>query len=152
MPKVEPSTAVVVKGSDYPGHFATQCAERLRLRLGHTGGLTTLGVNLTHLQPGQWSSQRHWHSHEDEFVYMLDGEVVLVEETGETLLRTGDSAAFPKGAPNGHHLVNRSSRVATYLEIGTNNPKDVVTYSDIDMMTEEGGGGFTRKDGTPIVE
>ncbi|MEM9430598.1 MAG: cupin domain-containing protein, partial [Pseudomonadota bacterium] len=99
MPKVEPSTAVVVEGSDYPGRFAAQCADRLRHRLAHTGGLTTLGVNLTQLPPGQWSSQRHWHSHEDEFVYVLDGEVVLVEETGETLLGAGDSAAFPKGAP-----------------------------------------------------
>ena len=96
--------------------------ERVRQRLGDAGGLTDFGVNLMHLPPGNWSSQRHWHSHEDEFVYVLEGELTLVEDGGETVLRAGDCAAFPKGTGNGHHLINRSDAMAVYLEVGTRAP------------------------------
>ena len=101
------------------------------------------------LPPGGWSSQRHWHSHEDEFVYLLEGELVLVEDGGEAVLRAGDCAAFPKGTGNGHHMINRSSETAVYLEMGSRNPLDLTTCSDVDMMTSNADGRFTRKDGVP---
>jgi len=101
------------------------------------------------LPPGGWSSQRHWHSHEDEFVYVLEGELVLVENEGETRLRAGDCAAFPKNSGNGHHLVNRSAVMAVYLEVGSRQPQDLTTCSDIDMQSANSDGRFVHKDGTP---
>lgn len=149
MPKIDIATVAARKGSFYPPPFDAPCAERVRQRLGNAGGLTDFGVNLMRLQPGNWSSQRHWHSHEDEFVYVLEGEVTLVEDDGETLLRAGDSAAFPKGTGNGHHLINRSPAVALYLEVGSRDPQDLTTCSDIDMMSSNADGRFTHKDGKP---
>ena len=102
------------------------------------------------LPPGGWSSQRHWHSHEDEFVYLLQGELVLVEDGGETVLRAGDCAAFPKGSGDGHHLINRSMTMALYLEVGSRQPDDLTTCSDVDMMSANADGRFVRKDGSPI--
>ncbi|MEQ9691330.1 MAG: cupin domain-containing protein, partial [Bauldia litoralis] len=99
-----------------------------------------------------WSSQRHWHTAEDEFVYVLEGELTLVEDDGETLLRAGDCAAFPKNTGNGHHLINRSAETAVYLEVGTRAPEDVTTCSDIDMMSTNADGRFVHKDGTPYSE
>ena len=101
-----------------------------------------------HLPPNGWSSQRHWHSHEDEFVFVLDGELWLVEDEEETLLRKGDCAAFPKNTGNGHHLINRSQSIAIYLEVGSRHPDDVTICSDVDMMSTNRDGRFTRKDGT----
>ena len=101
------------------------------------------------LPPGGWSSQRHWHSEEDEFVYVLAGELTLIEDDGETLLHAGECAAFPKGTGNGHHLINRSSAVASYLEVGSRMPNDLTTCSDIDMMSSNTDGAFVHKDGTP---
>jgi uncharacterized cupin superfamily protein len=149
MPKVDLVRAPARTGSGYPQPFDTPCATRTRQRLGDAGGLRDFGVNLMTLPPGGWSSQRHWHSHEDEFVYLLEGELVLIEDGGETLLRAGDCAAFPKGTGNGHHLINRSGAVALYLEVGTRNPDDLTTCSDIDMMSANAGGRFVHKDGTP---
>jgi len=103
-----------------------------------------------HLPPGGWSSQRHWHSHEDEFVHVLEGELVLIEDEGETTLRAGDCAAFPKGTGNGHHMINRSDTVAVYLEVGSRVYEDLTTCSDIDMMSANADGRFVHKDGTPI--
>ena len=103
-----------------------------------------------HLPPGNWSSQRHWHSHEDELVFVLEGELVLIEDSGETVLRAGDCAAFPKNSGNGHHMINRSETTAIYLEMGSRNPDDIITCSDIDMMSASTDGRFVRKDGTPI--
>lgn len=100
------------------------------------------------LPPGGWSSQRHWHSHEDELVYVLEGELTLVEDDGETLLQRGDCAAFPKGSGNGHHLINKSSTTAVFLEVGSRNPHDLTTCSDIDMMSSNADGRFVHKDGT----
>ena len=111
--------------------------ERLRQRLGEGGGLKDFGVNLTRLPPGNWSSQRHWHSHEDEFVYVLEGELTLIEDDGETLLRANDCAAFPKNDPNGHHLINKSSAMVTCLEVGTRSEQDVCQYPDIDLMISD---------------
>ncbi len=149
MPKIELSTVPVRKGTGYPAPFNEPCAERTRRRLGDAGGLQDFGVNLMTLPPGGWSSQRHWHSDEDEFVYVLEGELTLVEDKAETVLLAGECAVFPKGTGNGHHLQNRSSALAAYLEVGSRNPNDLTTCSDIDMMSSNIDGRFTRKDGTP---
>lgn len=149
MPKVDLAKVPQRKGSGYPAPFEAPCADRIRQRLGDAGGLTDFGVNLMRLPPGNWSSQRHWHSHEDEFVYVLEGEVVLIEDEGETLLKAGDCAAFPKNSGNGHHMINRSEAWAVYLEIGSRAPNDLITCSDIDMKSANSDGRFVRKDGTP---
>ena len=149
MPKVDIAAVPERRGTGYPAPFDSPSADRVRQRLGAAGGLTDVGVNLTRLPPGAWSSQRHWHSDEDELVYLLEGEVTLIEDGGETVLRAGDCAAFPKGTGNGHHMVNRSGKVAVYLEIGTRAPADVTVCSDIDMKSTNADGRFTRKDGTP---
>ncbi len=149
MPKIDIAAAPKRKGTGYPPQFNAPCAERVRQRLGEAGALTDFGVNLMALPPGNWSSQRHWHSHEDEFVYVLEGELTLIEDGGETLLRAGDCAAFAKGSGNGHHMANRSDTTAIYLEIGSRHRADVTTCSDIDMMSTNTDGRFTRKDGTP---
>ena len=149
MPKIDVVAVPRRKGSDYPSPFDAPCAARTRQRLGDAGALRDFGVNLMTLPPGGWSSQRHWHSHEDELVYVLDGEVTLVEDGGETVLRAGECAAFPKGTGNGHHLINRSSVTAVYLEVGSRRPQDLTTYSDIDMMASNTDGRYVHKDGTP---
>ena len=149
MPKIDGAAVPIRKGSDYPPPFEAPCAARTRQRLGDAGGLRDFGVNLMTLPPGGWSSQRHWHSHEDELVYVLDGEVTLVEDGGETVLRAGECAAFPKGTGNGHHLINRSGVTAVYLEVGSRRPQDLTTYSDIDMMASNTDGRYVHKDGTP---
>ncbi|TPL18154.1 cupin domain-containing protein [Mesorhizobium sp. B2-4-10] len=149
MPKLDLASLPVHKGSGYPAPFDAPCAGRTRRRLGDAGGLTDFGVNLMTLPSGGWSSQRHWHSHEDEFVYVLGGELTLVEDGGETLLKAGDCATFANNSGNGHHLINRSSTAALYLEVGSRNPDDVITCSDIDMMSPSSDGRFLHKDGTP---
>ncbi len=149
MPKIDLHAVPLRKGTGYPAEFNAQCAERTRRRIGDAGGLVDFGVNLMTLPPGGWSSQRHWHSHEDEFVYVLDGELTLVEDDGETVIVAGECAAFPKGIGNGHHLQNRSATLAVYLEVGSRDPNDLTTCSDIDMMSSNVDGRFTRKDGTP---
>ncbi len=149
MPRIDVATVPKRKGSGYPPPFDAPCADRIRQRLGDAGGLTDFGVNLMHLPPGNWSSQRHWHTHEDEFVYVLAGELILVEDDGETILRAGDCATFPKNSGNGHHMINRSDVVAIYLEVGTRSPDDVIFCSDIDMMSPSSDGRFLHKDGTP---
>jgi uncharacterized cupin superfamily protein len=152
MPKVDIIAVPERKGTGYPPQFNALSAGRIRQRLGDAGGITDFGVNLTRLPPGNWSSQRHWHSHEDEFVYVLEGELVLVEDDGETMLRAGDCAVFPKGTGNGHHMINRSGATAVYLEIGSRQPADVTTCSDIDMMSTNANGRFVHKDGTVYPE
>lgn len=152
MPKIDLQAVPASKGTGYPPEFQAVSKDRLRQRLGYAGGLTDFGINLTRLPPGNWSSQRHWHSHEDEFVYVVEGEVVLIEDDGETTLRAGDCAAFPKGTGNGHHLINRSDRTATYIEIGSRQPEDLTTCSDVDMMSANSDGRFMHKDGTPYHE
>lgn len=131
MPKIDIAAVPIRKGSAYPSPFDQACSTRTRRRLGDAGGLKDFGVNLMTLPPGAWSSQRHWHSHEDEFVYVLEGEVALVEDQERTLLRAGECAAFAKGTGNGHHLINESSAIAIYLEVGSRHPDDLTTCSDI---------------------
>ena len=149
MPKVDVDAVPEIKGAGYPPPFAIPCADRIRQRIGDAGNLTDFGVNLMRLPPGNWSSQRHWHSHEDEFVYILVGEVVLVEDQGETVLRAGDCAAFPKNTGNGHHMINRSGSEAVYLEVGSRSSDDLTTCSDIDMKSANADGYFVHKDGAP---
>jgi uncharacterized cupin superfamily protein len=139
-----------VTGSRYPPPFDALCAERVRQRLGDAAGLTDFGVNLLRLPAGTWSSQRHWHSAEDEFVYVLEGELVLVTDTGEEILRAGDCAGFKSGVLDGHHLQNRSQREAVVLEIGSRKvAEDEGDYPDIDLRFLKGDAGYVHKDGTP---
>jgi len=149
MPKIDVNTAPEVKGSRYPVPFDEPCRQRVRKRLGDAGGLTQFGVNLLTLAPGAWSSQRHWHTGEDEFVFVVSGEVVLKTNSGEEVLRAGDCAAFPKDDGDGHHVMNRSNAPAVLLEVGTRSQAgDVVRYPDIDLVFERKDEGFTRRDGT----
>jgi uncharacterized cupin superfamily protein len=152
MPKIDIKSVPERKGSSYPAPFHLKAGERIRQRLGDAGGLSDFGVNLMHLPPGAWSSQRHWHSAEDEFVFVVSGELALVTDRGEEILRAGDCAAFPKGAPDGHHLINRSTAVAVALEIGSRSSVDICTYSDIDMKVDARDDRYTHKDGTPYPE
>jgi uncharacterized cupin superfamily protein len=139
-------------GTDYPAPHNAPCLQRIRRALGDAFGLSQFGVNLLDLPPGTWSSQRHWHERQDEFVYVLEGEVVLVTDEGETVLRPGMIAGFRAGAANGHHLVNRSDKTARVLEVGTRTTDEVAYYSDIDMMVRENadGWGYSTKDGRPL--
>jgi uncharacterized cupin superfamily protein len=148
--RIDLNAAATRTGSSYPPPFDAPCAARKRRRLGDAAGLTDFGVNLLHLPPGSWSSQRHWHALEDEFVYVLEGEVVLVTDAGEEILRPGDAAGFKAGVPDGHHLQNRSDKEAVVLEIGSRKPGEGGEYSDIDMrFTPQ---GFTYKDGRPYPQ
>ena len=137
-------------GSRYPPPFDAPCSRRVRRRLGDVAGLTDFGVNLLRLPPGAWSSQRHWHSAEDEFVYVLEGEVVLVTDAGDEVLRPGDCAGFKAGVQDGHHLQNRGTADAVVLEIGSRKTaEDEGDYPDIDLRFLKGGAGYAHKDGTP---
>jgi uncharacterized cupin superfamily protein len=136
-------------GSSYPAPLDHPCRERIRQALGDAAGLTQFGVNLMRLLPGAWSSQRHWHSCEDEFAYVLAGEVVLITDTGEETLRTGDCAGFKAGVADGHHFQNRTNNEALILEVGSRRPgADVVDYPDVDLRWV-GASGPTHKDGSP---
>ena len=134
-------------GSDYPAPFHEPCATRERRRLGDVAGLTQFGVNLMRLPPGAWSSQRHWHHREDEFVYVVSGEVTLMTDSGEEVLRAGEAAGFRAGDPDGHHLVNRSETDALVLEIGSRAAGETAEYSDIDMRVVDDV--FVHRDGRP---
>jgi uncharacterized cupin superfamily protein len=141
-------------GTLYPAPFDQQCRSRQRRRLGDAAGLTQYGVNLLLLPPGAWSSQRHWHTESDEFVYVLSGEVTLVTDGGEETLRAGDAAGFKAGDRNGHCLQNRSAADAQVLEIGTRVDTDRGEYSDIDMIAPAGGRPaiYCHRDGTPYQD
>ena len=148
MPKIDIDAAPTRFGSAYPPPFDEPCRERKRWKLGDVAGLTQFGVNLMRLAPGVWTSQRHWHTHEDEFVFVVSGEVVLVEDDAETVLRAGDCAGFRAGVPNGHKLENRSAVEAVLLEVGTRTPNgDSGDYPDIDMVFRPEG--YFHRDGTP---
>ncbi|MCW5732006.1 MAG: cupin domain-containing protein [Alphaproteobacteria bacterium] len=135
----------------YPQPFAGDVAGRINRFLGEACGLTQFGVTLTRLEPGAWSSQRHWHENEDEFVYVLEGSPSLVTDEGERVLAPGQFCAFPAGQANGHHLVNRTDRPALFLAIGTCADRETVHYSDIDMVYRQeapGSQGYYRRDGS----
>ena len=138
-------------GTTYPKAFRKDVAGRTKRVLGDLFGLSNFGVNHVSLSPGSWSAQRHWHTREDEFVYVLSGELALVTDEGETRLGRGMVAGFPAGRQNGHHLVNRSNEDAVYLEIGARWSDDECFYPDIDLQLVsdgEGGRHFTKKDGS----
>jgi uncharacterized cupin superfamily protein len=155
VPKIDIETAPTSSGTTYPEEHAAECKPRRRRRLGDAVGLDQFGVNLLRIPAGAWSSQRHWHFTEDEFVWVVSGEVVLVEGTPgepltETVLRAGDCAGFKAGVPNGHKIENRSDAEAVLLEVGTRNPTgDGCDYPDIDMVLPEGADRYFHRDGTP---
>jgi len=153
MPKIDIDTAPARFGTSYPPPFDAPCVGRRRWQLGDAAGLTQFGVNLMRLPPGQWTSQRHWHTAEDEFVWVVEGEVVLVEDDGETILRAGDCAGFKAGVANGHHLQNRSDREAVLLEMGSRRPEaDSCDYPDIDLVARAGEDFYRHRDGTPYAD
>ena len=137
--------------SGYPEPFRSRVLPREKRALGDAAGLTRIGVNYTLLMPGKESSMRHWHTHEDELVYMLFGEVVLVTDAGEQTLRAGQCAGFPAGRTDGHHLLNRSQTPAVYLEISNRDAEDSAHYPDVDLRwnAPETRGKFTHKNGQP---
>ena len=150
MPKIDIEAAPRRDGTRYPPPFDAPCQGRRRTKLGDAAGLTQFGVNLQRLPAGQWTSQRHWHTAEDEFVWVVEGEVVLVTEAGEQVLHAGDCAGFKAGEPDGHHLQNRSNREAVLLEVGSRRPdEDAVAYTDIDLRIDAGDARYRRLDGTP---
>ena len=153
MPVIDQSKVAARTGSIYPSPYAEMMAGRSSLRLGDAGGLTQFGANLVTLAPGALSSLRHWHQNEDEFVMVTEGVCTLVQDEGETEMRSGDCAAFPAGHTNGHQFVNRTAQVARFLVVGTKARSEVATYSDVDLRVEMGGGKarFTYKDGTDWV-
>jgi len=151
MPKIDIAAVKTDASTAYPEPFRQAVLGRSRKRLGNAVGLDQSGVNLSTLEPGAASSQRHWHANEDEFVYMLAGEIVLCEEDGETMLRPGDAAGWKAGVANGHCLVNRGTVDAVFLEIGSRAPSERVDYPDIDMRMEREGksGRYVHRSGAP---
>ena len=151
--RIDSSTIEPIVGTLYPPPFDEPCRARERKRLGDAAGLTQYGVNLLRLPPGAWSSQRHWHAEQDEFIFVVSGEVMLVTDQGEEILRAGDSAGFKAGDPNGHCLQNRSTADAVVLEMGTRIKGDSAVYPDIDMIAPAGGqpAQYCHKDGTPYA-
>ena len=133
-PALDPAAVAERTGSPYPPPLDEPCRHRGKRALGNELGLTHFGVNLTRLEPGAWSAQRHWHTRQDEFVYVLQGELVLVTDAGEQTLRAGMAAGFPAGKPEGHHLVNRSHAPALYLEVGDRTSGDEAHYPDVDLF------------------
>jgi uncharacterized cupin superfamily protein len=147
MPRIDMDSIEQVVSTTYPMPFAADMAKRHSRRLTPLFNLVDFGVSHVVLKPGGMSSQRHWHEDEDEFVVMLDGEAMLVEDDGETLLRAGDCAVFPKGVANGHHLINRSDRDCAFVAIGRQ-PVGHCHYSDVDLHWDGPGRRYTHKDGT----
>ncbi|MDZ4365333.1 cupin domain-containing protein [Brevundimonas sp.] len=150
MPRIDIDAAPTGHGTTYPDAHAGPCLARRRWRLGDAAGLSQFGVNLLRLPAGAWSSQRHWHASEDEFVWVVSGEVVLVEQVGETILSAGDCAGFKAGVPNGHRIENRSDSEAVLLEVGTRSTTtDACDYPGIDMVLPAGADRCFHRDGTP---
>lgn len=147
-PALDPHSLAPVSKSGYPEPYRSRVLPREKRALGDPLGLTKVGINLTTLPPGNESSMRHWHTREDEFVFVVSGEVVLRTDAGEQVLTAGTCAGFPAGSANGHHLINRSAAPATYLEISNRDPEDGAHYSDVDLDLPTRTGGFKHKDGT----
>lgn len=147
--KIDLANAPRRDGTLYPPPFDAPCRGRRRIRVGDAAGLTQFGVNLCTLPPGAWSSQRHWHTKEDELIQVVSGEVVLVTDEGEEVLRAGDWAGFKAGDSNGHSFQNRSKENVVLLEIGSRVEGDRAYYSDIDMMTDPATNAYLHRDGKP---
>ena len=152
MPKIDLDTAKVFQGSGYPEPYASQMGDRTFQLLGVTAGLTEFGVDLVTLQPGATSSLRHWHSAQDEFAMIVEGELTLVEDDGKQTVRPGDCIGWPKNSGNGHHLKNHSGQIAKFLVVGTKTTPDICTYSDVDLEYHNEGetGRYTRRGGAPL--
>ncbi len=150
-PAIAADTAPVQRGTDYPEAFAGNIVERTKWALGDAFALTGFGVNLVRLPAGEISSHRHWHSNEDELVYVLQGELTLITDGGEQTIGAGMTVGFPAGIEDGHQLVNRSNADAVYLEVGERKANDVCAYPDIDLrfIKKDNQEFFTNKDGTP---
>ena len=148
LPALDPASLAPRTGSGYPEPYRSRVLPREKRALGDALGLTRVGVNLTTLMPGRESSMRHWHTHEDELVYVLEGEVTLVTDAGEQTLVAGHCAGFAAGSRDGHQFVNRGERPAVYLEISNRDPADAAHYPDVDLLYS--GASFTRRDGTPF--
>lgn len=149
---VADAVAPLARKSNYPEPFAARVAGREKRPLGNAFGLTNFGVNLTRIAPGGLSALRHAHSRQDEFIYIVEGEPILVTNAGETPLRPGMCAGFKAGSGDAHHLVNRTKRDVVYLEVGDRSPGDEVLYPDDDIhgsLDSEGKRRFTHKDGRP---
>lgn len=159
-PAVDPPSIAQQRGSSYPEPFKSRMGDRMKQRLGDACGLTQFGVNLVTLGPGAQSALRHWHTLEDEFVYVLEGEVTLITDEGEQLLRAGQCAGYAAGARNAHHFINRAAQPARYLEVGSRHGDDQAHYPDDDLKwmnreTQQAGNYKTEttiaahKDGRP---
>ena len=154
MPKIDIAKAVVRTKGVYPQPHRAVTDGREKAALGNVAGLTQFGVNRTRLKPGAASALRHWHEQEDEFIYVIEGELVLIEDNGEMPLKPGDCAGFKAGVSNGHQLVNKSPRDAVYLEIGTRAATERAHYPDVDLVLErdERGMRFLHKSGEPYPQ
>ena len=149
-PALDPMTLEPRTGSGYPEPYRSRVTPREKRQLGNALGLTKIGINLTTLPPGKESSMRHWHTHEEEFIYVLSGEVVLRTDAGEQVLTAGMCAGFALGTTDGHQLVNRGGEPAVYLEVSNRDPQDEGLYSEVDLRwnASDARGIFTRKDGS----
>ncbi len=154
MPKIDVAKIPAQAIASYPKEFAPVIAGREKQRIGDVAGLTQFGVNISRIKAGSASALRHWHEQEDEFIYMLEGELVLKENDGESVLKPGDCAGFKAGSGIAHCLINRSNRDAVYLEVGTRAKSERVHYPDVDFMMErdQAGRRFFRKSGEPIKD
>jgi len=152
MPKINLDDVPETSGTNYPAPFDTPCILRRKKAVGDHGGLTQFGAHIITLPPGSWSSQRHWHNAEDEFIMVLEGRPTFIDNSGETELTPGDMTTHPAGDSNGHHMQNRTENDVKFLIIGTRNPEaDSGHYPDIDLAIPSNGTAdrvFTRKDGT----
>jgi len=150
--KLDPKSVTPRTATVYPPEFAGAVKGREKRALGDFFGLTQYGVNLTTLAPGAWSSHRHWHENEDEFIFVVDGEITLIDDAGEHLLKPGMCAGFKAGVANGHHLANKSNMPGSYLEIGTRAAVERAHYPDVDMLFSKDGAKttVTRRNGTPF--
>jgi uncharacterized cupin superfamily protein len=153
MPKIDIAKLPTDSRTNYPSPLDRVVLGRERKRLGNAVGLDQFGVNLTTLKPGAASALRHWHAKEDELIYILEGEIVLIEDGGETPLKPGEAAGFKANSPNGHQLVNRTKRDAVYLEIGTRSKHGRAEYPDVDlvMIRDDNGARYTHKNGKPYA-
>lgn len=154
MPRIDISRIPAQQIASYPKQFAAVISGREKQRIGDTVGLTQFGVNITRIKAGAASALRHWHEQEDEFVYVVEGELTLIEDGGETVLRAGDAAGFKAGVANGHHLVNKSQRDALYLEVGTRAKRERAHYPDVDLVgdKDERGFRFSHRSGEPYPQ
>ncbi len=151
MPKVDISKVPVKSGTFYPAEFQAECRGRHKQAIGDEAGLTQFGVNITRISPDSASALRHWHEQEDEFIYMLEGELVLEEKGGEVVLKAGDAAGFKSGSGNAHRLINRGKIDAVYFEVGTRAKTERVHYPDVDLMLvrDDKGRRYLHKSGEP---